>query len=390
MAGGARREVGPPVQHADVHEPRQRVQRAVPAVRSDGGGKELIDARFEPVEAGNPSRGREFRGPDDVELQDVGIARPGVQPLHVQLMPLVRRVRRGPQRDVNRGVRLAEPIELAPDHFAFAPDEAAGKRQDVRLRPDAALRRQHRRRRGRPEDPGSGVRHLLVQAISLHRVRSGRSRPSRPRCSRGSASCSQATAANRRNPSNSESPVMRLSLALPLYLAIAVRGRFSPAPSKGALLLCILCSWLPACSSRGALRVPQQIRATQTQDETKAVASSRASQADQRSGPRERVTDKPDATRGSADSSRTHPLAGADAATSNRTSTPGWSLVVTTTPGAQTAPSRNASELPSISSGHDSTRFTQMKRFVDAAGVLVGVMCAVLAVRRRLQVRRRP
>ena len=82
---------------------------------------------MKPVEAGNPPGCRELRRPHDVELQDVGIAHPRVEPLHVELMPLVRRIGRGPQRHVDRWMRSPEAFELPADDLAFPADHAAGE-----------------------------------------------------------------------------------------------------------------------------------------------------------------------------------------------------------------------------------------------------------------------
>ena len=162
VAWGTRHQVGSPVQHADVDEPRQGVQRAVPAIGRDGGGKEPIDGRMIPIEAGNPPGRRELRRPHDVELQDVGIARPRVEPLDIELMPLVRRIGRRPQRHRDRRMRPPEAFELAADDVGFPSDHAAGEGEHRLTGPDAASRsgrhtdRQHRRH------PPANLHHLLA------------------------------------------------------------------------------------------------------------------------------------------------------------------------------------------------------------------------------------
>ena len=89
-------QVGAPVQHPHVHEPRQGVEAAVPPVGRDRRGEEGVGRRPEAIEIENPARRGELRRPDGVELQDVGLAGPRVEPLDVELVPLVGRVRGGP------------------------------------------------------------------------------------------------------------------------------------------------------------------------------------------------------------------------------------------------------------------------------------------------------
>jgi hypothetical protein len=170
-------------------------------------------------------------------------------------------------------------------------------------------------------------------------------------------------------------------------------GRFRVRTFE-ALVLCLLFSCLPACSSRGTLRIPQQTRAPNSHDEV--ASGNRAARGDEIGRPRGRVTQEPDATQRLAESPQTESLMGrnaapSDAAQSERTAGTAWSVVVTTIrPGAHAAdPPPAVSEPASASSGHDSTRSWRMKRFVDAGGVLVGAICAVLAVRQRLRTRRR-
>src|SRR5262249_5913712 len=124
IARRSRHGVGAPVQHADVDEPRQRIQRAVPAVRGQDASEETVRWWMEPVEAGNPSGGCEFGRPDDIELKDVRVDRSRIEPLHVELVPLIRSIRRWPQLDMNRWVRLLETLELEPNDLAFPADAA--------------------------------------------------------------------------------------------------------------------------------------------------------------------------------------------------------------------------------------------------------------------------
>ena len=73
------------------------------------------------------SGGGELRGPDRVELENVGLADVGVEPLHVELMALVGGVRSGPLHDPDIGVLLHESRELAPQDRAFGAECAARK-----------------------------------------------------------------------------------------------------------------------------------------------------------------------------------------------------------------------------------------------------------------------
>ena len=129
MSRWRRHEVGAPIEHADVHEPGQGIERAVPAIGRHRRREELVDRRPETVERGNPPRGRELRRPDHVELQHIGLADVRVEPLDVELVALVGVVGRGAQLDRDLGMRGAEPLELPARHLAFAAEEAARQRQ---------------------------------------------------------------------------------------------------------------------------------------------------------------------------------------------------------------------------------------------------------------------
>jgi hypothetical protein len=116
----------------------------VPAVRRQRDGKEVLDAWIKSVEAQDPSRCGKLGCPDDVELQHVGVSGARVQPLHVQLVAMVRGVRRGLHVDANVGMHRVEPVQLRANRFAFSADGAAGEGEDVRIRPGAADQEEQR------------------------------------------------------------------------------------------------------------------------------------------------------------------------------------------------------------------------------------------------------
>ncbi len=142
-------QVGPPVQHPDVDEPGQGVQRAVPTIGLYRGGEERGGIRRETVERQDPAGGSEFWRPDYVELQDVGVTRVRVQPLHVELMALVGRIGRLAPLDTDSGMSSHEPVELSLQQFRFRPDRAGRERDDdaFRARSLPAPRGQGRDRR---------------------------------------------------------------------------------------------------------------------------------------------------------------------------------------------------------------------------------------------------
>jgi hypothetical protein len=84
------------------------------------------------VEWENPSRGRKLRGPYDIELEDVGITRSRVQPLDVELMPLVRGIGSISAHDSDGRVLRIETSDLSREHLGFGPEGAPRKRDDDR------------------------------------------------------------------------------------------------------------------------------------------------------------------------------------------------------------------------------------------------------------------
>jgi hypothetical protein len=76
-------QVRPPVQHANVNEPGECKEGVLPAIGDDRRGEESRGIGLELVERENPPCRGKFRRPDGVQLEDVWIARPGVQPLDV-------------------------------------------------------------------------------------------------------------------------------------------------------------------------------------------------------------------------------------------------------------------------------------------------------------------
>src|SRR5215203_7104215 len=119
------RQVRAPVKHADVDEPRQCVERPVPAMRVYRAGEEVLDRRTEGIEWGDPAGSGELGRPDDIELQHVGIAHASVQPLDVELMSEVGCVRGGAQGDSDVWIRLPEPLELAAKNVSLTSDGAS-------------------------------------------------------------------------------------------------------------------------------------------------------------------------------------------------------------------------------------------------------------------------
>ena len=124
---GGLHEIRTPVEQSDVDEPGEGIQTAVPLVRLDGGGWKVFDVGFEAIQGKDPACRCELRRPDDVELQDVRLAGTGVQPLHVQLVPLIRRVRRTSLHDADLRVLGHESVELPSEHLGLGPDGAAGE-----------------------------------------------------------------------------------------------------------------------------------------------------------------------------------------------------------------------------------------------------------------------
>jgi hypothetical protein len=129
--GEARRrplqQVGAPVEHPHVDEPGQRVEGAAPAVGLDGGGEEGVDVGGEAVERQDPAGGAELGGPHHVELEDVGVAGAGVEPLDVELVALVGGVGGAALLDHDVGVGGGEARELRRQHLGLRTQRAAGE-----------------------------------------------------------------------------------------------------------------------------------------------------------------------------------------------------------------------------------------------------------------------
>ncbi len=89
-------------------------------------GKNAAVSGSKAVERQNPAGGGELGSPDRVELEDVGIARTGVEPLHVELMALVGGVGGAALLDPDVGMLAHEPRELAPQHLPLGAEHAAG------------------------------------------------------------------------------------------------------------------------------------------------------------------------------------------------------------------------------------------------------------------------
>jgi hypothetical protein len=125
-------QIRAPVQHADVHEPGQCKERVPPPIRGNGRGEEGGRVRAELIEGKDPSGGGELRGPDGVELEDVRITRAGVQPLDVELVPLIRGVRRVPPFHPDPGMLGIESGELPYQDLGLRSQRAAGEGDDDR------------------------------------------------------------------------------------------------------------------------------------------------------------------------------------------------------------------------------------------------------------------
>jgi len=79
------------------------------------------------VQREDPLGGGELGSPDGVELEDVGVARPGVEPLHVELVALVGGVGGSALLDPDVGMLAHEPPELAAEHLPLGAEHAAGE-----------------------------------------------------------------------------------------------------------------------------------------------------------------------------------------------------------------------------------------------------------------------
>lgn len=78
----------------------------------------------------DPSRRCELGGPDDVELQHVWNGSVRIEPLDVELMPLIGGVRRDAQFNLDVGMERVESSQLRAHHIRFGPERTPGKRQD--------------------------------------------------------------------------------------------------------------------------------------------------------------------------------------------------------------------------------------------------------------------
>ncbi len=175
--GGRRRfeQVASPVEHPHVDEPGERVQHAIPAVRLHGSLEEARRIGAIAIQRQNPAGGGELGRPDDVELQDVGIAGPGVQPLNVKLVTLVGRVRGLASNDAHVRVLGHEAVELKAQQLRLGADGAGRKGDDGagRLRIPAARGEREGCQRGDGEAPSArcgaaGAEHRRV-ACDLNR-----------------------------------------------------------------------------------------------------------------------------------------------------------------------------------------------------------------------------
>jgi hypothetical protein len=101
----------------------------LPAVRIERCGKEIVTVGGRQVDRVYPAGSGEFGSPDDVELEDIGIGRPGVQPLHVQLVALIGGV--GCHAELDRHVRMQrfEPRQLRADDGALGAHRASREGQ---------------------------------------------------------------------------------------------------------------------------------------------------------------------------------------------------------------------------------------------------------------------
>src|SRR5919199_1089536 len=90
-------------------------QYNIPTSTNQGSAYKLSRHRFasmsEPKKAPVSGRGK-LRRPDDVQLEHVGIAGPGIEPLHVELMLLVGGVRRDALHHPDTGMGRVEPGQL--------------------------------------------------------------------------------------------------------------------------------------------------------------------------------------------------------------------------------------------------------------------------------------
>jgi hypothetical protein len=127
--GGGRRfeQIRSPVEETHVDEPGERVEPGSIAAGGQGSGEEVARIRLEALEGEDPSGRREFGGPDHVELQDVRISDTRVEPLDVELVPLIRGVGRGPTLDANPRMLVHEALQLASQQLSLGTHRTSRK-----------------------------------------------------------------------------------------------------------------------------------------------------------------------------------------------------------------------------------------------------------------------
>src|SRR4051794_21342681 len=106
------------------------------------------------IEREDPTCGSEFGGPDGVELENVGIARAGIEPLHVELVSLIGGIRSIAPDHANVGVLGVESGQLPVQHFRLSAKGAAGEGHDdgpaIRLPGTGAEQKSGKCNRNRP------------------------------------------------------------------------------------------------------------------------------------------------------------------------------------------------------------------------------------------------
>ena len=101
-------------------ESAQRFASMVAGKNADVSGANRSSGRIQPAAANSGVQ-------TDVELEDVGVADPRVEPLHVELVPLVGRVRRVPLDDADLRMLLGEPGELGAQHPRLRSEDTDGQ-----------------------------------------------------------------------------------------------------------------------------------------------------------------------------------------------------------------------------------------------------------------------
>src|SRR6185312_15099622 len=169
-----RSQIGPPIKHPDIHEPGNGKEGIPPTIGRDGRGKEGRGIGPETVQREDPACGGEFRRPDHVELKNIGLAGPRVEPLHVELMLLVRRVRSLPLYHSDSRVLCHEPCELLAEYHRLCPQHARRKRDGDRATvlgaatPDQQQQQQDRQL-PRAHGPSTGPEIAHGGSVPLHR-----------------------------------------------------------------------------------------------------------------------------------------------------------------------------------------------------------------------------